>query len=116
MQEKTCPVTSRISQLMKLDVAPENSEVIANRATNKASSTETVPCVMSPGTRHTAADVKENEPSKRHKSLPLRRGNDDSMFPDSLEEAEDGSYWPELSAPEFASVGFYGMLLRRTSR
>ena len=46
---------------------------------------------------------------------PLQRGNDDSVFPDSLKEEEDDSYWPELSALEFASVGYYGMLPRKTS-
>ena len=143
MEDKTCFVTSRIPRLM--DVASENSEVTADRATNKASSTETDGS-MSPGTRHTATDVKENEPSKRHKPFvvfighsehewpellpqfvglhynpevvsasPLQRGNDDILFPDSLEEAEGDSCWPELSEPEFATVGYYGMLPRETS-
>ena len=37
------------------------------------------------------------------------------MFIDSLEKEEDDSYWPELSAPEFSTAGYYGVFLRKTS-
>ena len=144
MEDKTCPVTSRIP-LMKLHAVPEDSKVDAKRARNKATSSET-DSSMSPGTQHTAHAVKEKEPIKRQKpsvvfighsehewpellpqfvtsdynpeivsASPLQKGNDDRVFPDSLEGAEGDSYWPELSAPEFASVEYYGMLPRKTS-
>ena len=122
MREKTCSVTSHIPQLMKLDVAPENSEVIANKATNKASSTETDGS-MSPGTRHTATDVKENEPNKCHKPSVVFIGQSEHEWPELLPQFVGLGYYhggktdPEtvLSAPEFATVGYYGMLPRKRS-
>ena len=143
MAEKICPLSSHIP-LMKVDVSPGDSEVTANKTTNKPLSSESGGTVS----RGTANDVKENEPSKRHtptvvflghsehewpELLPefvnfhdgmtdletvsaSQKGSDDSMFPDSLKEEEDDSYWPhELSAPEFATAGYYGILRHKTS-
>ena len=143
MEENTCPVTSRIP-LMKLHVVPEDNKANANSEKNKATSTETDGGMSPTQHTATAvkknAPSKPNKPSvafighSEHEwpellpqfvgldynpeivsASPLQRGNDDSVFRESLEEEEDESYWPELSAPEFASVGYYGMLPRETS-
>ena len=140
MEENTCPVTSRIP-VMKLHVVPEDSKVDANRATStetgvsmshgtentatavkeKEPSKRPKPSVVFIGhSEHEWPELLPKFVTVGHNpeivsASPLQRGNDDSVFPDSMEEEEDDSYWPEFSAPEVASIGYYGMLPRKTS-
>ena len=133
MEESSCPVPSRIP-LMKLHVAPENSAVTDTDGSVSPGTQHTAtgvkenalselfkpPVIFIGHSEHEWPELLAQFVGLSYNpeivsTSPLQRGNDDSVFADSLEEEEDDSYWPGLSATEFASVGYYGMLPRITS-